>query len=147
MKKLLLLLVSVPYAVYGMEKTAEHFMNFMSMEHNHKQAWFDYKKANVDAKVELMKKHNTELFELKKKHLEAMAKGNKDQAYWMEKLNDMIKLHEAQNNEWKEMCEAQYKKGADIGRTHKLELDAFKKAVAPEEKKEAAQKEISEQKK
>lgn len=141
MNKVLLLLTFVPCAVFAMEKSAENFTNFITMEHKHKLDWLDYKKAQLDTKIDLVKKHKNQFFELKKKYMSKMAKGENPQTYLDSKLNDMIKLHEEQNLEWKEMCEANHKKGADIAQSHKTELDNFKKSILPPETKATEAKE------
>lgn len=49
-------------------------------------------------------------------------------------LKEMIKLHEAQNREWKDISDSQHRKGNEIGQAHNAELDKFKKSIMPEEK-------------
>lgn len=66
MNKVLLLLACVPCTMFGVEKAAENMLKFMSMEQKHKQDWLDNKKASFDAKIEMLKRHKDQLFDLKK---------------------------------------------------------------------------------
>ncbi len=113
-----------------MEKAAECFSNFMIMEHKHKHEWLEAKKAMFDAKIAMLKKHKDQIFDLKKKYLDKVAKGDVGQAYSLENLNTMTKIHEEQTHEWRQMCEANNKKKEAIALAHEKELESFKKSTA-----------------
>lgn len=137
MKKILIICACIPSAAFCAfkGKEFEHIEKFMNMEHKHKFEWLDNKKAEFDAEIDLAKKHKNEWFDLKKKQMEKFAKGGDASMNMGQELNDMIKMHEAQNNAWKEMCETNYKKDQEIARSHKAELDDFKKSINTTEKK------------
>lgn len=132
MKKLLLILASTPAILLCMEKPAENMLKFITMEQQHKQDWFDYKKSIMDEEITLMKSQMNAMFDLKKQHIQQAAKGGNMETFMQDHLMNMVKLHEEQNKEWKEMCESQYKKGAEIGKAHATELTKFKKSIMPE---------------
>ena len=100
------------------------------MEQKHKQDWLDHKKAKCIAKLAMVQKHKDEWVAMKVKYIEKLATESKPEIYLVDKLNDMIKIHEKQKEEWKNLCDSNYKKAGDIALAHKTELDNFKKSIA-----------------
>lgn len=134
MKKLLLFLACAPCALIGMQKTVENMSKFVTMEQQQMQDWLNYKKSNCDEMIELMKKHSNQMFNVKKQHFEQVAQGIKHETLMENMLKEMIKLNEAQMKEWKELHDAEYQKGNEIGQRHGAEFAKLKKEVMPEEK-------------
>jgi len=134
MKKILLILACMPLAMFGMdkEKSAQNTLKFLAMEQQHKEDWLNYKKDKYDAKIDMIKKHKNQMFDLKKKGIEELSKGMDMQSYLTEGLKAWVKLHEEQNKEWKELCETWHKKGSDVAASHKKELDSFKESLNPQ---------------
>lgn len=121
MKKLLLVMVCLPLTMFGMEKESvvQNTIKFIKMEQQHKMDWLNYKKAMYVAKIDLVENHLNQMIDLKMKGLDKLGKNMDIQTYLKEALPVWIKLHEAQNLEWKELCESWHKKGMDIGVAHK----------------------------
>lgn len=110
-------------------KSAENFKQFLEIERKHKQDWIDHKKAKAEAKSMLCKKHKDEWFDFTKKYIDRLAQGEQLDNYLVDKLNNVIKLHEEQSRELRELFEADYKKVLAIAEKHKKELEAFKKTL------------------
>lgn len=112
-----------------LKKAADNLILFIKMEQKHKQDWLDHKKVKSASKISMKKKHSDEWFDLKKKYAEQMGHGIKPELFLVDKLNEMIKIHERQKDEWKELCDSNHKKSADIAQAHATELDNFKKTI------------------
>jgi hypothetical protein len=140
MKKLLLLLV-LPCVAFGMNKAgmtkgkmadnkmAGHFIKFISMEQSQTQDWMNFKKEKSDAKLDMLKKHKNQLFDLKKEYVQKLAQGLPVETYFQEMLQAWIKLHKQQKEEWKNLCSANRMKGEAIYEKHNAELGNFEKSV------------------
>ena len=144
MKKLLLLLVCAPCALLSMQKAAKNLDDFITMEHKHTQDWLNYKKAKFNTKMDLIQKYKDASFDLKKKHIDMLAKGESPEVFLTAKLNDMIKIHKELKNDWNAMRESNHKKSSDIINTHKIELDQFEKAIAPHKEKKTEEEKAEE---
>lgn len=151
MKKLLLL-ACLPYTIFAMDKrkASDQLIKFITMEQGHKQDWLDHKKMQYDAKIDMLEKHLNQMFDLKKKYIDELATGKDIQAFFGEKLKTLVKMHEEQAGEWKELCESMHNKGQDIVQAHKKELEVFKKSAFPavkevKEVKEAKELEVQDE--
>ena len=158
MKKILLLLVSMPMMVFGMTRNAwqqaaamgdkgllppatsktqasvpnvEKVDKFLTMEQKHMTDWLNYKQAKYDAKIEMMKKHLNQIIDLKRKGLAQLNAGMDLKTYMADGINKYVSLHEAQTKEWREFHEAQHKQAKSIDASHKNELTSFKGTLAP----------------
>ena len=118
MKKILLALVCLPWAMVGMEKPAQNMVKFIEMERQHKLDWLNYKKDKYAAKMELVKKHFNQMVDLKLKGVDELGKGTDVQAYLKDGLQVWIKLHEEQKKQWKDLCETWHKKELDFATSH-----------------------------
>lgn len=114
----------------GFMKVSENFKQYLEMERKHKQDWIDQKKAKCDAKIALHKKHNNEWVDFSKKYIDRLEKGEQAENFLIDKLNNVIKLHEEQSRERAELHEINHKKCLEIQEKHKKELEAFKKTLS-----------------
>jgi hypothetical protein len=130
MKKVLLLL-AFPLTVFsiGQDKAAGSFMKFLDMEQQHAQDWLNHKEERFNAKMEMLKRHKSQLFNLKKEYAQKLASGVSVEDYFKGMLQAWIELHKQQKDEWKNLCTADHLKGEAVFEKHKAELGAFEKSL------------------
>jgi len=132
MKKLLLLIALIPSAILGVPKTvdfANQIANLTKMAGNHKKAWLEHERTCINGKLDLEEKHMKEWVEFKSKYINEMGKGTPVAKILPDKLHNMIKLHQAQNEEWAKMCKKHTEDAGKIAEKQKTEFQDFVKKV------------------
>jgi hypothetical protein len=154
MKKLLLLtlaLASFQISQGAVEssqtdtKIADDVIGFKKMEKGHKAAWLIFVQSKQDKKYDLLIKHSNEWFDFginklnKVKNLTSFAELG---TLLRTELTDAISLHRKQREDWKSLCEQEYKAGLDLYNKQEAELQKFEQSVGllPEEKEKVVTK-------
>lgn len=143
MKRMLLLFIlSIPCSLpaidnpsESLKKSVDNMIQFIDMEQKHNQDWYNFKKEHFKEEMDLLGKHTKQMADIVVKYLNQLAQGQSYEAFLPEELKEMIKLHESQNAEWKNLSDSYNAKGMEIGQRHMQELDKF----MPNEKKETSE--------
>lgn len=156
MKKLLLLVMAVFSTINAGEYESPPFINpngngpgklgtegkgakivqaakeFKKTEQAHKAKWFDFAKEKHDAKFDLLKAQHNEWFDFGIKNIDNVAAINSKKEAVDVILNHFkgaYALIGKHMEEWKELCEKEYKEGMRIYGDQKKEHDAFAKYI------------------
>ncbi len=110
---------------HGARNIRDKFLDFIDFEKESKSGWLKYATAYDNARMDLVIKHSNEEYDLWKKSMEKSFKSeesNSDENL-ERSLDIMIKLHEKQSNEWRELCNNWHEIGTVMGKIEREQLE------------------------
>lgn len=102
---------------------------YNEMEKSHMDDWLDLTRQYHNDKYALIKKHHDEKADFHHRGLQKLKESGFSKDMLRTKLEDMIKLHEQQVEEWHDLCENHSKQGKMFYEKHKRELEDFKRSL------------------